>query len=295
MKSHPLQIQELRKKDYPGGQIKIEERLNDSTDYDAFILSYPSEGLKIHALLAIPKGTPPAGGWPLIVFNRGFVPKEEYKSDKQYKKYWQYLINAGFAIFKSDYRGIGNSEGEQAQSLTNANSSDVLNGLSSLQNSKDFNVDFSRVGIWGHSMGAGVSLQCLLANNIFKAAAFWCGFFIPVDQMIKRWLESGDPNRVEQAEKLIQEFGDPEDNLEFYQSISPIYHLSELPCPVSVHHGKLDDKVPFEDSVNLEKELQKVGKSGGLFIYDKGGHNLNEPEVLPEAMQNTINFFKQTL
>lgn len=295
MKIHPLQINQLQKKNYPGGNLKIEQRLDNPTTSDVFIVSYPSEGLKIYGLVAIPAGSPPAGGWPLIVFNRGFVPKEDYKIDKQYQRYWQYLVNAGFAIFKSDYRGIGRSQGEQAQNLIPSNSTDVLNGLLSLKNWPKDKIDFNQVGIWGHSMGAQVSLQCMLSSNIFKAGVLWSGFFIPVDQMIKRWRKSDDPKRKEQAEKLIKEFGDPNQNSDFYHSISPIYHLNELPGPIQLHHGQKDDKVPYTDSLRLEKELKKAGKSGGIYIYKNGGHNLNEPDILPEAMANTIEFFNEYL
>src|SRR6185312_893026 len=69
---NPLSIQYMRNQTYPGSQIKIERTLPDGTNYHQYIASYQSQGLKIYALLAIPIGTPPKNGWPIIIFNHGY-------------------------------------------------------------------------------------------------------------------------------------------------------------------------------------------------------------------------------
>src|SRR5690349_9703267 len=72
--TNPLSISAMRSRAYPGSEIAIEEKLSSGSNYDQYIASYRSDGLKIHALLTVPQGKPPTGGWPIIVFNHGYIP-----------------------------------------------------------------------------------------------------------------------------------------------------------------------------------------------------------------------------
>lgn len=44
-------IENLRKRQYQGGEIKIEETLSKEGDYTSYIFSYPSDNLKIYQRL----------------------------------------------------------------------------------------------------------------------------------------------------------------------------------------------------------------------------------------------------
>jgi len=85
--THPLSIDALREREYPASDIVIEETLAPGSNYRRFITSYSSDGLKIYALLTIPNGTPPEGGWPAIVFNHGYIAPSEYKTAEKYVAY----------------------------------------------------------------------------------------------------------------------------------------------------------------------------------------------------------------
>lgn len=53
--SHELTIFNLRAGNYPGSEIKMEEKLEPGSNYDRYLTSYQSESYKIYALLTIPK------------------------------------------------------------------------------------------------------------------------------------------------------------------------------------------------------------------------------------------------
>jgi hypothetical protein len=74
----PLTIEYLRKKNYPGSAIVIEQELSPGSNYNQYIASYQSEGLKIYALLTVPRGEKPDTGWPVIIFNHGFIQPRVY-------------------------------------------------------------------------------------------------------------------------------------------------------------------------------------------------------------------------
>ena len=67
---HPLTIEYLRMQDFSQAQITIEETLPDGANYDQYIVSYLSEGLKIRALMTVPFGEKPATGWPVIALSK---------------------------------------------------------------------------------------------------------------------------------------------------------------------------------------------------------------------------------
>ena len=76
----PLSIVNERKRSYPGSALTVRQTLRAGSNYSRQVVSYQSDGLRINALLTVPSGTPPKGGWPAIVFNHGYIPPNEYRT-----------------------------------------------------------------------------------------------------------------------------------------------------------------------------------------------------------------------
>ena len=132
---HPLTIENLRRGEYPGSEIVIEQTLDSGSNYRRYIVSYKSEGLKIFALLTVPNGTPStSSGWPAIVFNHGYIPPAQYRTTERYIAYTDGFSRNGYILLRPDYRGHGNSEGEASGGYgSNGYTIDVLNAVSSLK------------------------------------------------------------------------------------------------------------------------------------------------------------------
>src|SRR5690242_8188605 len=116
---HPLQIEAMRAQDYPGSDIVVEQVLDPGVNYNRYYVSYLSEGLKIYALMTVPNGEKPATGWPIIIFNHGFIPPDVYVSTERYIAYVDLIARSGYIVFRSDYRGHGESEGEAGGAYSN--------------------------------------------------------------------------------------------------------------------------------------------------------------------------------
>src|SRR3989344_9340326 len=86
-KPQTLSIENLRKGVYHGSVITIEQTLDSGSNYSRYIASYKSEGLKIYALLTIPNGEKPETGWPVIIFNHGYIPPAQYRTTERYIAY----------------------------------------------------------------------------------------------------------------------------------------------------------------------------------------------------------------
>ena len=83
----PLSVEYLKLQSFPGSDLVREQQLENGSNYGKYIVSYKSEGLKQYALLTVPIGEIPAGGWPALVFNHGYIPPLEYRTTERYADY----------------------------------------------------------------------------------------------------------------------------------------------------------------------------------------------------------------
>ena len=136
---NPLSIEALGKMSFPGSELKIEETLESGANYNRYRASYKSEGLTIYGLLTVPVTEKPSSGFPIIIFNHGYIPPKEYQTTERYVAYQDAFARDGYITFKSDYRGHGESEGDAATGGYGSNgyTIDVLNALASVRKLKD--------------------------------------------------------------------------------------------------------------------------------------------------------------
>jgi dienelactone hydrolase len=292
---HPLSIAWLRQQRYPGSEITIEETLESGVNYDRYIASYLSEGLKIYALLTVPQGQPPATGWPAIIFNHGYIPPAQYRTTERYVAYVDGFARNGYIVFRPDYRGHGNSEGEAPGGYgSSAYTIDVLNAVTSIKNYPA--ADSGRIGMWGHSMGGNITLRSMVTSNDIKAGVMWAGVVGSYPDLLENWRlpnhrhPEDAPNSPRRwRETLAEEFGSPQDNPDFWAAISANSFVDEISGPVQLHHSPADTHVPAEFSETLEAQLQTAGKIVEYYVYENDDHDLTNNFSL--AMERSVAFF----
>src|SRR3990172_7298019 len=183
---HPLTMEAMRSRDYPGSDITIEQTLDPGSNYYRYVASYLSDGLKIYGLLTVPYATAPEGGWPAIIFNHGFIPPTEYRTTERYVAYVNALATNGYVVFKPDYRGHGDSEGAASGGYSSpAYTVDVLNALASVQRYPGVNPE--KMGMWGHSMGGHLTLRAMVTVKSIKAGVIWAGVVGSYQDMMTNW------------------------------------------------------------------------------------------------------------
>lgn len=294
---HPLSIERMRQQAYPGSDITLEETLEPGANYDRYIASYLSEGNKIYALLTVPRGDAPDSGWPVIIFNHGYIPPEQYRTTERYVAYVDGFARNGYIVFRSDYRGHGSSEGEASGGYGSpAYTIDVLNAVTAMKNYPA--ADPGRIGMWGHSMGGHITLRSMVVSDDIKAGVIWAGVVASYPDLIERWrrpsndiFPTPDPNsrRGRWRRELFETHGSPEENPEFWASISPTSFLNDLSGPIQLHHGTADDSVPVEFSETLAAQMEEAGLPVELHIYEGDNHNLSVN--FNTAMQRSLEFF----
>lgn len=294
-------IEVMRQQSYPGSELVFEQTLDDGVNYDRYVVSYLSEGNKIYALLTIPWGQPPPTGWPVIIFNHGYIPPDQYRTTERYVEYLDGFARAGYIVFRSDYRGHGNSEGQAGGSYSNPGYTiDVLNGLTAVTTLPA--ADPNRIGMWGHSMGGHITLRAMVVSPQIKAGVIWAGVVGPYPDLFVRGNIPANSNaagpppisatpggRGRWRFEMVETYGSPEENPAFWASISANSYLTDMAGPLQLHHGTADSSVPVTASELLQTQMEAAGLYSELYVYEGDNHNL--AINFYTAMSRSVAFF----
>ncbi len=297
----PLTISAMQAKAYPGSDLVIQQTLSPGPGYSRYIASYQSDGLTLYGLLTVPTGNKPAGGWPVILLNHGYIPPTEYSTVQSYEAIVGAFAQSGYIVFKPDYRGNGNSPGTPTQVYISPDYvSDSLNALASLKKYPDANPD--KIGVWGQSMGGNITLHEMVISHDIKAVVLMAGVVGSYSRILDWWkarVASGvlTTQNDLQAEKLVEQMvsvhGTPQTNPDYWNSIDPTAYLSDVNAPVLIQVGSTDTVVPPSFSQELANRLQQAGKNVQFHVYPGADHNLSPDTVA--AVEEAIAFFNQYL
>ena len=300
-----ITLEYLRNLKITGSEITIEKKLADGPNYHQYLASYISQGNKIYALLTVPFGDPPQGGFKAIVFCHGYIPPAAYRTTERYTAYVNYLARSGFVVFKIDYRGNGQSQGEPAGTYFSPGYTiDAIAALKSLQR-MDI-IDPQGIGMWGHSMAGNLVLRAMEMEPEIKAGVIWAGAVYSYDDFTRYGIndpsyrpsptqesggESGSRSRTQQ---IFDTYGRLDTSVDYWKAVSLTENIEYLTSPLQIHHAQDDPVVNIGYSVGLAAVLQAHGKEYEFYTYEGGGHNLVSP-YFDRAMQRTVAFFKDHL
>lgn len=117
------------------------------------------EPIAVSGSVFLPKGAPPAGGWPLIAWAHGTVgiadvcaPSNRPRSERD-TKYLSHWLDQGYAIVASDYQGLG-APGGHPYLATRPEAYSVLDSIRAVQGDPALNIG-KAVVLVGQSQGGG--------------------------------------------------------------------------------------------------------------------------------------------
>jgi dipeptidyl aminopeptidase/acylaminoacyl peptidase len=297
---YPYTIDGLRQHVYQNGKIHIRSTLEDKNQfYTSYLIDYPSDGLTITGVMHIPVG---AGPFPVIIMNHGFFSRSLYHSGDGTDRVSPYLAEHGYITLASDYRSWGGSD-EGESFFYSGLVIDVINLMDAIPSIPQ--ADPKRVGIWGHSMGGGVTMKVLtvvVAGSSrpvsLKAAVLYSTVSADFADIIARWgngcfgdiaegeqivgCNSSDVIPVTLPQNLQDAYRFAGDDAETLKKFSPLYHLESVNVPIQIHYGTEDGKVlsgtPPQWSVKLTQALRDSGKQVELYSYEGERHSfIGEP------------------
>lgn len=274
-----------------GNDLELTGVLADNAAYTRYEIRYTSNGLRISGILNIPKGE---GPFPLLILNHGYIDPSVYTIGRGLKREQDYLARNGFAVLHTDYRGHGASDpSPDTKEIYDASleyTMDSINAANAVRNSTLEElavVDANNVGMMGHSLGGGVTLNVLVAHpNMIDAAVLYAPVSGDAYKNFDRWRRERPV-----GDNTIEAFG--QQGSESWQKLSSINYLENIDDPVLTFHGTSDDDVPIEWSYELKDAMEKAGKDFELIVYDPEEH-----EFIPrftDFMETTSTFFKENL
>jgi len=317
----PYTIEGLRQHDFQSGKIHVRETLDENEFFTQYLIDYPSDGLTITGIMQIPKGE---GPFPVIVMNHGFFSRSIFISGDGTDRASAFFAQYGYITLASDYRSWGDSD-IGASFFYSGLVIDVINLIKAIPSIPA--ADTERVGIWGHSMGGGVTMKVVTVLGGFeipfatspagnstavdvKAVVLYSTVSADDMDIINRWgmgcfgdIATGEqiigcnssdiipfdlPLNVQNAYRFA---ASDEDTL---KQIAPFYDLGSVNIPIQIHYGAEDGKftsgTPPEWSVKLTQALRDAGKQVELYQYEGEGHSfIGEPWF--EFMRRTLRFF----
>ncbi|HMB25176.1 MAG TPA: alpha/beta fold hydrolase [Anaerolineales bacterium] len=307
----PYTIEGLRQHDYKSGKIHIQEELDDENQfYTSYLIDYPSDGLTITGVMQIPVGE---GPFPVIVMNHGFFARSIYNTGDGTDRVSPYLAEHGYITIAPDYRSWGASDAGESFFYSGL-VIDVINLIKAIPSIPQ--ADPKRIGIWGHSMGGGVTMKVLTVlggrDARVKAAVLYSPVSADDADMIERWgmgcfgdIAAGElvegcnssdiipetlPRNLQDAYRFAATDADT------LKKISSIHHLNYVDVPIQIHYGTEDGKLlsgtPPQWSVKLTQALRDAGKDAALFQYEGEGHSfIGQPWF--DFMSRTLRFFDE--
>jgi dipeptidyl aminopeptidase/acylaminoacyl peptidase len=314
----PYTIDGLRQHNYQSGEVHIRSTLEETEKYTSYLIDYPSDGLTITGVMNIPKGD---GKFPVIVMNHGFFARSVYSSGDGTDRSSAFLAEHGYITLASDYRTWGGSDVGDSYFYSGL-AVDVINLLDAIPSVAQ--ADPQRVGIWGHSMGGGVTMKVLAImggradpnasdgriETAIKAAVLYSTVSADQEDVIERW-GMGCVGDIAAGEQVIgcnsSDIVDDELPINFrdayrfasqdsvlLREISPFYHLDAITVPIQIHYGTEDGKAlggtPPEWSVKLTQALRDAGKPVEVYEYGDQGHSfIGQPWF--DFMIRTLRFF----
>ena len=302
---HPLAgvtLDGLRARDYPGGPLEILATLETTDVYTRYHIAYPSDGLRVTGIMQVPAGP---GPFPVIILNHGYHERDAYWPGSGTWMAAEFLNRRGYLTMAPDYRSWGASDWGPSLFHTGL-VADVLNLIASLATVPQ--ADVSRLGLWGHSMGGGITTKALTVDPRIRAAVLYAPNSADDADIIARWGPGCRPGETQYttqcnpAEVILPDL--PPEIVTAYLSaavdpvmlrqIAPIHHLDHVSAPVQIHIGAADgaehNATPPEWSTKLHEALLAAGKSSELFVYEGQGH-LFAGTAWTEMMGRAADFF----
>ncbi len=304
----PFTIEGLRQHHFQSGKIHIRSTLDENDSFTTYLIDYPSDGLTITGVMQIPVG---AGPFPVIVLNHGFFPRSIYHSGDGTDRAAAFLAKHGYITLASDYRSWGDSD-VGSSFFYSGLVIDLINLLNAIPSIPE--ADSSRIGMWGHSMGGGVTMKVLTVDSRVKAAVLYSPVSADEADVIDRWGIGcfGDIARGEQIPSCNSSDIIPEklpfnlqsayrfaaSDADTLKLVSPINYLDSVNVPIQIHYGTEDGKLlsgtPPEWSTKLAQALRESGKDVELLSYEGERHSfIGQPWFV--FMERVLKFFDKNV
>lgn len=214
------------------------------------------DGTTITSYLTRPVGA--AGVRPLVVVPHG---GPEIRDSIDYDPLAQSFAAQGWLVLQPNFRGSSGYGQRFAEAgyrqWAKRMQDDVTDAVNDLV--KRGVADPKRIAIYGASYGGYAALMgAVVTPGLYQAAVSLAGVS-DLREMIA-YVRKEDGDDAETYRYWLKSIGDPKEEKEAIDAVSPRYRAAEINVPVLLMHGTEDGIVPDKQSVFMQKALEKAGK-----------------------------------
>ncbi|KAA2214590.1 S9 family peptidase [Teichococcus oryzae] len=234
-------------------------------------VSFPShDGRDLPAFLAFPEGERPASGWPMLVWVHGGPAMQALPN---WRPDLQTFLSMGIAVLVPNVRGSTGYGVAYAALDDREKRLDSVADLASAHRwlSARPEVDAARIGIMGQSYGGWM----VLAATTEYPELWACGVDFYGIARWKTFFERTGPWRIGHR---AAEYGDPVEDAELLERLSPLNHADRIRCPMLVAQGLTDPRVPPQESEQIVEVLRRRDVPVEYLTFPDEGHGFTKRE-----------------
>jgi len=251
------------------------------------VTRFPSFDRKIPTLLYRPRGEPPEGGFPALLYIHGGPEDQERPA---YRPLFQYLVSRGFVVLAPNVRGsTGYGKSYQRLILRDFGGADLRDFDAAARFLKSLPyVDGKRLAVAGGSYGGFAALSCATRlPDHWAAAVDICG-----TSNLVTFAKTVPPS----WRRFMREWvGDPEEERDELLRRSPITYVDQLRCPMLIIQGAQDPRVVRAESDQMVERIRAAGGNVDYLVFEDEGHGLLKVENQIRGFRAIAEFLERHL
>ncbi|MDI1319013.1 MAG: S9 family peptidase, partial [bacterium] len=248
------------------------------------------DGLKLDGYVTLPLNHDEARPGPMIVLPHGGPwVRDSWGYDAQS----QFFASRGYIVFQPNYRGSAGYSPEisKAQQFEfRKMHDDVTDGVRALVAAKI--ADPAHLAIIGSSFGGYLALcGAAYEPGLYRCAVTIAGVF-DWETVMKQDRQNENDFRYAWLRRNI---GDPKQQREKFEAMSPYHAVAQIKAPVFVIHGKEDTNADTDQSRRLTKALKQAGVPYEAWFIPDEAHGLAEMKHRVELFTRIEAFLQKNL
>ncbi len=257
---------------------------NETRDW----LILENEGQKIFSVLHLPPVETP----PIVIIFHGFA-SHKVGTARSYVHLAEALCKANIACLRFDFRGSGDSEGELSEMTLEGLISDALTVTDYVEHK-----NFASIGYYGSSLGGALSILTAARHPIIRALVTWApvasGELWLKDYLAHRPKEDSVFSVEELATyrgvHLNSSFREQFGKMSAYKTLEALEDI-----PFLHFQGEKDQVLSSVHQKMFQMQREGAHAPSRFVTCPDTGHWLGYSKMLPQVIEETVNWFKHYL
>eukprot|EP01063_Lacrimia_lanifica_P026953 TRINITY_DN371_c0_g1_i19.p1 TRINITY_DN371_c0_g1~~TRINITY_DN371_c0_g1_i19.p1 ORF type:complete len:319 (+),score=55.38 TRINITY_DN371_c0_g1_i19:2339-3295(+) len=270
--------------------------LDPSTFTEPVLVHYTSfDGLVVPAFVYAPRRRVDEGPIPVVVHPHG-GPEGQHRP--KFNPFYQYLTaELGICVIDPNVRG-SSGYGKEYVSMDNGRRREdsvkdigaLLDWIGGEEARARFNLDASRVGVWGGSYGGYMTL----ASLVHYPQRLRCGIDMVGISNFVTFLENTKGYRRDLRRVKYGDERDPEMRA-FLESISPSRNADRIRSPLFIVQGANDPRVPRSEAEQIHECVAKSGVPVWYMLAEDEGHGFRKKDNIDAYQEAMVAFWRRHL